>query len=273
MTTLGLGEQLTFGGVDLASYATLVTNLQGFDEFPGIRGENAPITGLAGRQFLEKLYDERRPAAGLIVTGLSTAGVAPGNDRTGARANLDALYAVLAPQSRPQTLTRKMPDASVRSALASVASVSNFTNKVNGRVFALLVTFDMPDPFFYGAAVVDSARSIAASPTSFTLTNPGSAPGCYRLAFDFAGPIANPRVTNQDTGTTVAVLTTVATGSHLVIDCYAFTALLDGANVEGLLTYSGAVPFLTVAPGANHLVVSADTLGGTLTTQLYPAFM
>jgi hypothetical protein len=272
MTTILLApDRWTFGGLNLSTYAYLVRKVDGADEFPALRGEDPPFAGLPGRLSLGKLDDARRLALALYVFPMDAAGalVEPTAVRQ-ARVNLDALYAILG-HGGQQALVRILPDASSRTAQAEVVAVSDFTDEVSGLVLGLVADFYLADPYFYGADVVDE-RTIPATSTPVTFTHPGNVRG-HRVLFDFLGPITNPRVTHT-TGIWVQYTGAVAGTKHLVIDCEAFTALKDGANVIGSITHSGAFEFFRVEPGANVLSVTGSAMDGNtrLQTTIRPGY-
>lgn len=272
MTTLAISaDRWTFGGLDLSSYAYLVSVVTGADEFPTLRGEDAPFTGLPGRRPMGKLADARRLALMLWVAPLTAAGtlVEPTNRRQ-ARANLDALYAVLGKRAQ-QALVRTLPDASSRTGMAEVVDVSGFTDPVSGELFGLVVDFTLADPYLYGTDVIVTG-AIPTSPTDLAISHPGTVRG-GKIVLDFTGPIANPRVTNVGNGQYVEALVTVAAGKHLVIDVAAFTATNDGANAIGSIRHSGAYRFLELDPGAQTLRVTATTPGGSLSVTFSPPYL
>jgi hypothetical protein len=112
------------------------------------------------------------------------------------------------------------------------------------------------------------------APVTLNLTNTGTATA-EKITIDCLGPIINPTITNTTNGTSVTVNTSVLGTKHLLIDTGAFTALNDGTNVIGNLTHSGALPFLTINPGANVLQISGSACtGSTLVTVTFlPPFV
>ena len=273
MTTLHVApERWLFGGVNLSTYACLVRQVTGADEFAPLRGEDAPLAGLPGRRFLAKLEDSRRIALGLWILPLAADGERDEpTDPEQVRANLDALYAVLGRRTE-QELVRVMPDGSERTALAEVVEVGSIEDPANGALIGLVVDFLLADPFFYGPDEEDS-RAIATSPTSFTLNHPGTQ-RTHRVRFEFTGPITNPRVTNETTGVYVEWLSAVADGKHLVIDAEAFTAVYDGTASPGYLAHSGAYEFMNLDPGENAIAVTGTGLGANshISTTFRPAY-
>jgi len=104
-----------------------------------------------------------------------------------------------------------------------------------------------------------------AGSTSLAVTNPGTATA-ESMLITLTGPMTNPTISNATTGTSLTILRTVAAGNHEYIDTGAATCK-DGAGTNhiGLLTHSGAVPFLTLAPGVNALSLMASNMTGAST--------
>jgi hypothetical protein len=275
MVNLAMPEQWRFKGTDLSTYAVLVRNVDGADEFPPLRGENHLVPSIAGRRHAGKRADQRRVSLALWVQPMNASGTLtePTNPRQ-ARANLDALYALFG-TGVPGALVRVMPDGSERTATAEVVAVGNIEDEFAHEAFGIVVDFLLADPFFYGASAT-LAQAIAASPTNFALTNPGTV-ASHRPILTFTGPISNPRLANLtiDAGGAfyVEVLVTVASTKLLVIDCAAFTALNDGVNAIGSIRHSGAFEFFRLEPGANSLRVTSGAPGGSLTIVHAPAYL
>lgn len=273
MTTQQLSsERYTFGGVDFSSLAVLTRAVEGADDLPQLRGEDAPFTGMAGRRPLGKLPDSKTFTIGLWVMGDDP--VTEPTTATKTRATLDALLAVLVLRVQ-QALVRYMPDGSTRTAMAEVVSIGQFEDPASGELIGLAVEFLLADPWWYAAAVLvpdPDPITIAASPTAVSLAHPGSVP-THRISIDLVGPLSNPRITNTTTGGYVECLVTVAAGTHLVIDCEAYTALNDGANAIGSIRHSGGFPFLELVPGTNDLEITATDLGGTFQLTFEPPYL
>ncbi len=272
MTTLAIGpDRWTFGGVDLSTYAVLVSQVTGADEFPELRGEDAPFTGLPGRRPMGKVADSKRIALALFVNSLNESGtVTESTNRKQARKNLETLYALFGKRSQ-QALVRYLPDATNRTAQAEVVAVTDFVDETSGEAFGLVVDFELADPYMYGANVVVTGSTPTAS-TDLTLVHPGTVRG-GKLLLDYTGPVSNPRITNVGNGQYVEALVTVASAKHLLVDCSAFTALNDGANAIGSIRHSGAVRFLEIDPGSQILRVTSTTPGGSLTVTFSPGYL
>lgn len=275
MTTLAMPERWRFKTVDLSTYAVLVRQVDGVDEFPALRGENVLVPSIAGRRFSRKRHDQRRVTLALWVQPTDASGtLTESTNARQARANLDSLYALFGARTTG-ALVRVMPDGSERTATAEVASVGNIEDEFGHEAIGLTVDFLLADPYFYGSPAT-LTQAIAASPTSFALTNPGTVAN-HRTVLTFTGPISNPRLSNLTIdaggGMYVEVLVTVASAKLLVIDCGAWTATNDGVNAIGSTLHSGAFEFFRLEPGANSLRVNATTPGGSLAVAYSPAYL
>jgi hypothetical protein len=275
MTTIAVPDRWLFGGVDLSTYAQAVTKINEGGGLPTPRGANYLTPSLPGRRHVPKADDEDRIALALVVAGANAAGAYDGGvttDADQAQKNLDALKVVFGRRHLLQSLVHVLPDGSQRTGQAKVADLTVAAIE-GGGAFTAIVDFELPDPYLYGADVVDATRAIAASPTDFVLTHPGGARG-HRVALDFLGPISNPRVTNLLTGVYVECLVTVAATKHLVIDCEAFTASNDGVYAGGSIRHSGDFRWLLLEPGAQTLRVTGTGLTGAtrLTTTFKPPY-
>lgn len=275
MTHIAMPEEWRFKGTDLSTYATLVTHTDGVDEFPALRGENIVVPSILGRRQMRKRFDQHRLTLALWVQPLDASGalVEPTNARQ-TRVNLDALYALFGIRTEG-ALVRVMPDGSERTATAEVVSVGNITDELGHEAIGIVVDFLLADPHFYGTAINES-QAIAASPTDFAITHPGTAP-THRTVLTFTGPISNPRLANLtlDAGGSfyVECLVDVAAATDLVIDCGAWTALNDGVNAIGSIRHSGAFEFFRLNPGSNSLRVTATTPGGSLDIDYSPPYL
>ena len=275
MTNLAMPERWRFTTVDLSTYAVLVRKVDGVDELPDLRGENRVVPAITGRRWARKRMDQKRLTLAVWVTSANAGGTLtePTNARQ-VRANLDSLHALFSGRTAG-ALVRVMPDGSERTANAEVVAVGNIEDGYAGEAIGLTVDFLLADPVFYGAAV-NPSQAIAASPTNFNLTNPGST-STHRPVLTFTGPIANPRLINLtiDAGGSfyVEALVTVASAKLLVIDCGAFTAANDGVNAIGSIRHSGAFEFFRLEPGANSLRVTATSPGGSLGIAYSPPYI
>lgn len=268
MTTLDLPELWDFAGIDLGSFARQVRSVEGADDLPPLRGQNLAIPGLYGRKPFEDEFDER--TLGLVIDfhAVDADGVlSEPSEYEQMLANWHA-FATAAARRQQQTLGRTR--AGVRR-IAQARSIEVRVDRTPTHVLrSAVVRFALANPWFYGSDVVDLDRAIAASPTAFALVQPGEI-SSHRAAFDFLGPITNPRVTNTTTGVYVECLVTVGAGEHLIIDCEAFTAELEGINSIGSIRHSGDRRWMVIVPGTNDLSVTGSGVSGaTRLTTTFP---
>ncbi len=263
------GDRWSYRGFDLSSGQMRVVSLDGPYALPPLRGSDAPLAGVAGAIWLPKLPDVRRIA--LDVRIMPTGGA--GGDPATIHSQIDTLSNYFGRGSQG-ALTYYAPDSTVRTGQAEVVSWKPMDLSQIGSLYGGVVDFQLADPWLYTPDVVDTARAIPSSPTSYALVHPGTVAG-NRVIFDFLGPITNPRITNAALGIWVEVDVVVAATKHLILDSGAWTAVNDGVNAIGSVTHLGSVPFMYIAPGSNTLSVtgSAMTSATRLTTTFSPPWM
>lgn len=275
MTTIAHeGERHLVDGLELTTYRYQVRTVAGLDAHPDVRGEDVPVPNLPGRRPLPRVDDARLLAYGLWITDTDEDGALAATEAlrdAQYRANLELLQTTLGKRHAQATLQRILGDGTTLTATGWSLGLEELEHPVRKELKGATARFQLADPYFYAADVVDAARAIAASPTDWTLQHPGTARG-HRLLLDFTGPITNPRLTNLTTGWYVEALVTVAAGEHLLIDTRAFTATNDGDNAVGSIRHSGGFAWLAVDPGDNAMRVTATTPGGTLTTTFEPPY-
>lgn len=174
-----------------------------------------------------------------------------------------ALYAFLTDSPYSPAPTFPVPNISTAILYSggAVGRVGQYLYPANGVALAVAGVGNLPHWESAGAIIKGSG-----APVTLSLSNPGTVTA-EKIVIDCLGPIASPTIANTTNGTSVTINTNVSGTKHLIVDTGAFTALNDGANVIGNLTHSGAVPFLTLAPGPNVLQISgAACTGSTLVT-------
>jgi hypothetical protein len=273
MTVIVQPERWLFGGVDLSTFATAVESVVGSGEFPQVRGSDVPMASVDGARWTQKLFDARRIALNLFLGSSIADGTGAGSP-TQAELNLEALQVVLAVRKAQQQLIQVMPDGSQRIAMAECVDFQKITWQAGREAADAVADFQLADPWFYTANVVDSARDVSASPTSFNFTHPGTVRG-NQVMFDILGPAVNPQILNNTNGVSVQCLVTVAATKHLLIDSGAWTALNDGVQAIGSIRHSGAFPFMFFEPGVNALSWTATGLSAAsrLTSTLQPPWI
>lgn len=251
-----------------------VRQMTGESSLPPLRGTDYTTMGVPGQLFVSKLADKRRTGLEIVLQDTLGRGLMGGL--------LDELAGIFANRAQGP-LQHFYPDGTIRTAQAEVAAwqpvdISTGTGQGGvGTLYAGVADFELADPYFYGPAVAVSGL-IPASPTTLNVTDPGTVRGPAQqgtLTLDLLGPISNPQIVNAANGLSVQCLVTVAAGTHLIIDCVAFTALNDGVNAIANIRHSGALEFMVLEPGPNALAVTGTGVSGatSLTVTFTPAYL
>lgn len=240
------------------------TLLDGADDLPDVRGEDITIPFQHGQTWVEKYFDARVVTMSINIIG---------TDATDKKTNLDTLLGILGYRQHG-LLVRTLPDNSTLQAYAEVVKRLGVVH--HGPYLALAtVEFRLADPFFRGTSLTTVTTTIDATPKTFTVTNPGSAPETKAL-ITLTGPLSHPTITNTTNGAAVQYDDTLATsGDIVVLDCDKLTAVLGGStNVIDKVIHTGAPQFMTLAAGNNAMSVTDGThTTGTIQFDFYaPSF-
>ncbi len=133
-----------------------------------------------------------------------------------------------------------------------------------GSMFTLNIRFQADAPFWYADAYQSVEQVIAASPTSWTLNQPGTSElqdPVIRIFCDAAaaGPLINPSLTNTTTGRTVAVTGSVQPGQALVIRSHPMVAYVGAVTLDQILTIWGVLSAMDYADA--EPAAAANVLG------------
>lgn len=249
----------SFRGYSLNRTDLRVRQMTGVTSTPPSRGKDWLTMNRTGQLWVRKVADSRRIGLELLATGVYRPDAIS--------AYLDALGLLFADRAQG-TLTHYHPDGTIRSAQAEVVDWSPADSRANiGALYVGVADFLLADPWFYTPAVTVSG-AIPTSGSTLTVANPGDAypvGPSGTLTLDLLGPISNPVVSNAANGVSVTVNVVVAAGTHLVVDCVAYTALNNGVNVIGSVQHSGATDFMVLQPGSNVLTVTGTGITGATT--------
>lgn len=114
------------------------------------------------------------------------------------------------------------------------------------------ISFSAQNPFHLYSQRYRSQQAIAASPTSFTVTNNGSAYSKPRITFLAGGAsITSCTIENLTTGQLWTFTGTVSAGTSLIVDFDAVT--LTNNAVDSIASSVGDYPQFRLNPGANLL--------------------
>lgn len=240
-----------------------VKNTSGHNKMPPMRGSDVALTSRTGQKWLPKIHDSRHLTFDLIIYSPNGEDSAAIVQRT-----LDEFNTAFGTTWAQGILTHYLPSGLVVTAQATVLAFEPVDVSLIGVVWSCTLDLYLADPFFYSASKV-TTTSIPASPTTASVVHPGTVRGS-KILLDLLGPISNPEVLNPVNSVSVQCLVTVAAGTHLLIDCDAFTALNNGVNAIGSIVHSGAFEFMIFEPGTNPLAVTGTGMTGA--TQLATTF-
>lgn len=215
-------EGLTWGGVDVASFAIRAVDLSGLLAMPGRRGENIPVAGRdgavgGGRKF----YNGREFVVEFLLRGATATGTIPAGD-TGQQfyANLHVLAALCAQDTA--TLSHTLPDGTVRTLPVEVLHAVEPERWLAGMSGKVKVAFTSTAAFWRSTATTTATFTLAAGATR-SLTE--FAPSNGRIddalvTFGAAG--SNPTLTGVESGLAIGYDAVIAAGQSIRLGDYSW---------------------------------------------------
>lgn len=274
-------ETWTVDGFPLSTVAYDIRTWNGLDHIPGVNvsGSGSGTSGGTNGMFQmaqthgEFWYPQYYTAA----TKLLTMFVSSNDPNTGAPPvsidqgrqnfdkNLDTLSRLFGRRRNLLSVVRNMSDGTSRAALCSVMSVIE-PQLIPITSAQITVELAIPDGFWRDATDTTLATLAAAFSGRVTALDAATAP-MNDLQFNITGPVTNPRVTDNESGSWVQYTGTVAAGKTLVVH-NANLGIDDGgsgwAPVLANMVHSGDSNWLTLYPTAAGGV--NITFGGSSTT-------
>lgn len=273
---LTTAEVVTFDGVQLNTYAKNISTFTGRLTTPDIRGENLVLPSRSGY-----IFSPNRPLGpgemvwSMWVLGCNDNGVVPGgsSQRLQFQANWDALVRLFTRRSKLSAITKVLPDATVRECAAEVVDTLEPQTTSGGTRATFSVALQIPDVYWQDTSNTTQAATAGATlPKTLNLTSFAGMTGTIEDAvITVTGPIANPRVTETETGIYVQYNGTVATGDTWVFDCKNFTSAKTSPVTDVVLStmHVGHPKFLIITPwngvSTTPQLVLSGTAGGAAT--------
>lgn len=258
-----------FSGIPLfgAGSLYLKTDFDDADELPPLRGDNPNIPMREGRIDVAQMYDQRKISMGIYVTA---------NSISAYESSMDALRQVMG-VGKSGLLEHIMEDGSIRQAAAKVLAIA--AKRVTPNASKLTVDFLLASPFFRGQTKYSQTISVAASPTTASLTNPGTATD-RSAVITLTGPLSYPKLTNLITdliyGTAqnvwMAYNAVIQSGEVIIVDVGAGTCLSGSTNKLANLIHSGDAYHMLFLAGTNSLKIEASGTGGSIKIEFYPPY-
>lgn len=272
-------ETWTVDGFPLSTVAYDIRTWNGLDNIPGVNvsgsgsGTSGGTNGLFqmaqshGEFWYPQYYTATTKLLTMYVssndpnTGLAPTSIDQG--RQNFDTNLDFLTLLFSRRRQLSSVVRNMSNGTSRLALCSRMSVvePQLVPITSGMI---TVELTVPDSFWRDATDTTLATLAAAFSGRVTALDTATAP-MNDMEFDITGPVTNPRITDNESGSWVQYNGTVSTGNTLKI--FNKTMSISGVGFSPALInmqHSGDSNWLTLYPTAPNGV--NITFGGTSTT-------
>lgn len=277
-------ETWTVDGVALSSVAYDIRTWNGLDNVPGVNvsGSGSGTSGGTNGMFqMAQMHGEFwYPQYYTAATKLLTMYVSSNDPNTGNPPtsvdqgrqnfdkNFDTLTRLFARRRNLLSVVRNMSDGSARGALCSVMSVIE-PQLVPVTSAQITVELTIPDGFWRDAVDSTLATLAAAFSGRVTALDAATAP-MNDMQFNIVGPVTNPRITDNESGSWVQYTGTVAAGKTLVVH-NTNMGIDDGGSgwspVLSNMVHSGDSNWLTLYPtaagGVNITFGGSGTTGAT----------
>lgn len=277
-------ETWTVDGFNLSTVAYDIRTWNGLDNIPGVNvsGSGSGTSGGTNGLFQmaqthgEFWYPQYFTAATKLLTMFVSSndpntGAAPTSIDQGRQnfdANLDTLSRIFSRRRKLTNIVRAMSNGTSRLALCSVMSViePQLVPITSGMI---TVELTIPDGFWRDAADTTLATLAAAFSGRVTALDTATAP-MNDLEFDIVGPVTNPRITDNESGSWVQYTGTVSAGNTLKIvnSSMSISGVGFTPNIINM-THAGDSNWLTLYPTApNGVNITFGGSGTTGATQL-----
>jgi hypothetical protein len=229
-------ETWTYDGVALSNYVGGnkiwdIRTWSGLDDIAGVNvngSASGATTGTNGMfQLAQKHGEYWYPQYFTAMTRLLTMHVTTNNPSTGASptsidlarqnfdSNLDSLSLLFQRRRNLATVLRLRSDGTTRKGYVTVASVNRPT-LIPVTDASITVELTFPDPFWWDSADTTLATLAAGFSGVVTALATATAP-MNDMQFNITGPVTNPRVTDNESGSWFQYNGTVAAGKTLVV--------------------------------------------------------
>lgn len=272
MTAL-VPRSIVVDGVRLDNYAYLITTRNGWDNAPGLAGENVKVPGRDGEIWRAKDYEPSSMVLELMIDGKDADGNVPSGytAETKFRANLDALLAIFGKRTGLITVDKEIEDGSVRRNYAEVGAVIAPTYFDGNTIAMLTVELIFPDPLWRSTTTVTATGSGTATIALSALA--GITAPISDAVITIAGAGTNPKVTDSVSGSWIAL--TGSLSGTWEINCKAFTSKVGGSSVIATTTFNPGPRFLSLTPNGSlipSLVLSGFT-SASVSVTAYKRFL
>jgi hypothetical protein len=262
-----MAQTWEYDGVDLTRYGYNI-ELHGAPlNTPGRRGENVIVPGKTGRLYVPKIIDQRVQTLRMWVIN------EPVDGGTGSEANMLANLDVLRElfTRDGQHTLRFTFGTDTRVATVEVMQAIDFVPLAFNQAYRFAVDFLMADPLWYGeSSTAVGPFNIASNSQTGSFSNAGSVQN-EQAVLTLRGPLQDPKLTIA--GAWVQYTGAVDGAKTLVIDCGAFTAILDSVDVSGNISHGATRCWLPVPAGACTMTMESSVTGGTMKVEFTQAYI
>lgn len=249
-------ETFSWAGVVLNTYANNIESIAGRLQVPGKRTGNVPLPGQHGQMPVsDKMYDQNVISLPMWIKGSDANGAIPGgsSSRKEFFKNHDALCRLFQLPGQ-QALVWTLADGTQRQCFGEVLDTIDYSADGWGEPMAkFAVSLTLAKPFWQDTA---QATDTLVNPThdgttqvSLPNLSGGSAP-IDDAKITVTGPWNGFTMTDPISGATFGFSTNIPAAQTLVIDCAAFTCLLNGTSKLTSLTHNKP-PFMRFQPDAS----------------------
>jgi hypothetical protein len=238
-------------GVRLDRYAVVdddngvsLDDRAGWDDIPGLRGENVTLLGRHGDLWRRKKYGPGRKTLNLTVHGTTgvdgwTVPATSRLQRAAYEANLDALLRLFAPRHRLLSVERVHANGDRRQADCEVTSVIA-PEPVGMTAGRISVELAVPGSFWED---VDATSyrvafdvAVGGSQDLEVYSLAGQTAPCADPVVVVTGPCTSVAVHDTDTGSGWTYSSAIGAGDTLTVDAGEFTAVLDDGSPASVIT-------------------------------------
>jgi len=237
-----------------------IENRDGWDDVPGLRGEDTTLLGVHGTSWRRKRYGPGKKTLTLAVNGTGAGGhVAPvtGLERRAASEQaLDELLRAFAPRHRLLQVERVHADGSRRVAGCEVVSALA-PKPIGDTAYRLSVELSVPGSFWEDTDPVthrvDYDTSTGGEQTMEVYSLAGQTAPCSDAVVTVTGPCSTVSVYDEETGSGFAYASALSGAESLVVDSGAWTAVVGATSVITSLVLTDQVIIeLAPAPAPNR---------------------
>lgn len=280
-------ETWTYDGVNLSNYVggNIIWDIRtwsGLDNIPGVNVNGSASGASAGTNGMFQLAQSHGeywyPQYFTAATRLLTMFISTNNISTGAPGssidqqrqnfdqNFDALTLLFQRRRNLATVLRNRSDGTTRKGFVSVAAVIQPTLVP---VTSALITVEMtfPDPFWWDST--DTTLATLAAAFSGVVTGlAGATAPINDMQFNITGPVTNPRVTDNESGSWFQYNGSIAAGKTLVVHNQNMSIDDGGTGWSPSLSnmqHAGDANWLTLYPSQTGGGVNI-TFGGSATS-------